>query len=182
MAAALGLGRERKIDAARAQRLADHARILAHEADTYAWLCLGKAAQDRRHDARDDVVRYTEPHLAFERRRAHGSEQLVILHHQASCLSEQPLAGRRQDQPPPLAFEQACIERFFQSLDLLRYGRLAHPQNRGRARDAARFHHGQESAQQGDIEIPQHSRYISIVEHLYQKHSIVLLARTSDPF
>ena len=118
--------------------LAHDLGILADQADAHARLGLGEAAQDRRHEAADDVVGHAEADLALEGRRAHRRHQIVVLRHQPARLGEQALAGRRQHEPPALPLEQAAVERLLQPLDLLAGRGLAHVQRRRRARDAAR--------------------------------------------
>ena len=148
VAAAVCLGGEGKVDATRAQRLSHDPGVLADQADTHARLALGEAPQDRRHEARDDVVGHAEADLAFEGRRAHRRHQIVVLRHQAVRLGEQTFAGRSQCEPAPLAFEQPARQSLLQPFDLLAGRRLAHMQRRRRARDAAGLDDAQEGAQQ----------------------------------
>ena len=163
VAAAIDFGGERDIDSTRAQRFAHDFGILAHQADAHARLRLGEAAQDGWHEARNDVVGHTEPHLALEGGRAHGRPDLVVQRQQAARLSEQSFARGRQGKPPASALEQSAIERLLQSLDLLARRRLRHAERRRRTRDAARFDDREEGAQKREIEIFTHKNYRTII-------------------
>ena len=173
MAAALGLGGQRKVTAARAQLLAHDLRILAHQADPHARLRPGEAAQDARHEAADDVVGHAEPHLALERRPPHVRQQLVGLAHQPLRLRQQPLASRGQHQPAADPLEQAAVEHLLQPLDLLAGRRLAHVERRRGRRDAAAVDHGEEGAQEiNHKEYP--NSIIQIIRYSYRMAYAIL--------
>ena len=136
MTAALGLGSQRKIDATRSELSADDLGVLANKADSHPRLGARKATQDRRHEARDDVVWHAEADLALELAGAHGGEQLVVLRHQPTRLRLQPLACRRQHQPAASTLEQPAVEQFLQPFDLLAGRGLAEIEHGGGGSDA----------------------------------------------
>ena len=104
--AALPFRGQRQVDVAPVERFEQPGGGGADQRDADPRPCLMEALEHGRHERRDDVVGYAQPHLALEIGRRHQPPYLVVEGEQSLRMGEQPLPLRRQPQPAAVALEQ----------------------------------------------------------------------------
>ncbi len=116
----------------------------------------------------DVIVRHPEPHRAGNLRLADRRQRLVVQLQDTARVFRERLSLARERRTPPRSLEQAATDHLLQALDLHAHGGLG-PVHLGRSLgEAAGIDHGEQRAQQGDIEGFSHGSLISI----YLIHSI----------
>jgi hypothetical protein len=87
----------------------------------------------------------------------HRRPDLVVDRQHPLGARQQPLAGRGQRHPLPVAHEQRCAQAVLQPLQLLAHRRLGQVQRHRRPGDAARLGDRHEAPQQRRVDVPRHA-------------------------
>jgi hypothetical protein len=115
---------------------------------------------------RGDVLRRAEPHFAFEVPLTEARDDLVIHAEQPSRLRQQ--GGAFEGQADGLAgpVDERRAKLAFQAPDLQAYGRLRPRQQRRGPGEAGGLHHGDEGAQQLQVEVHQTVRHFITIRYV----------------